>query len=196
MSEGKDMFPRSTIQEANRHLQALYHRVDELESIINEQQLKQLAADEAFKEKINEINRSHDTEVKVLDMRLRDLEKDVETLTETIHQKDFLLEKLTYQCQHLETILGYQSSLRDLLETMESSSISVDSARMTRPLSENSTSLKNGDIENSSPFPSSSSSSSHKAVLEYSVTEFSDNESPVNERKKKNFTTKDKEYYL
>ncbi|CAI9727893.1 Hypothetical predicted protein [Octopus vulgaris] len=77
MSEGKDMFPRSTIQEANRHLQALYHRVDELESIINEQQLKQLAADEAFKEKINEINRSHDTEVKVLDMRLRDLEKDV-----------------------------------------------------------------------------------------------------------------------
>lgn len=120
----------------------------------------------------------------------------VETLTETIHQKDFLLEKLTYQCQHLETILGYQSSLRDLLETMESSSISVDSARITRPLSENSTSLKNGDIENSSPFPSSSSSSSHKAVLEYSVTEFSDNESPVNERKKMSFTTKDKEYYL
>ncbi|GAB1601002.1 uncharacterized protein LOC115216746, partial [Argonauta hians] len=195
--EGKDMFPRSSIEEANRHLQALYQRVDELESIINEQHLKQSAADEAFKEKINEMNGNHEAEVKILDMRLRDLEKDVENLTETIHQKDFLLEKLSCQCQHLQTILGYQGSLRDLLETMESTSITVNSTPILHAYSESSaTSMKNGDIENSSPFPSSSPSSSHKNVLEYSVTEFSDNESPVNERKHKNFTAKDKEYYL
>lgn len=192
------MFPRSTIQEANRHLQALYKRVDELEAIISKQHQQQLATESAYKEEISDLNLKHEEDVSLLEQRIQDLENQVDTLSDTIHQKDSYIDKLACQCQQLETILGYQSSLRELLHTMESSSINSDHLGLIRPVSENSVSLKNGDIENSSPFPSSSSSSSsHKPVLEYSVTELSDNDSPpLSEHKRRSLVTSDKEYYL
>lgn len=74
------MFPRSTIQEANRHLQALYKRVDELEAIISKQHQQQLAAESAYKEEISDLNLKHEEDVSLLEQRIQDLENQVNKL--------------------------------------------------------------------------------------------------------------------
>lgn len=71
------MFPRSTIQEANRHLQALYKRVDELEAIISKQHQQQLATESAYKEEISDLNLKHEEDVSLLEQRIQDLENQV-----------------------------------------------------------------------------------------------------------------------
>lgn len=96
------MLNRTSIEEANKHLQALYGRVSQLESVVQEQHDALLAKDIFIQTKIDELRQQ--------DFIIQEMKHKIEEQDQELNQKD---EKIEYLEKDLSSKSMQISALRD-----------------------------------------------------------------------------------
>ena len=113
------MIPRTSIDEANRHLMALHKRVAELEHTVKDQHEALVAKDDFLKAKLHEVVVSKDQELKRLTEKLASAEKTVDIIQEQLRQKHQQVASLQRSCRQLQNLVMFKSTLKNLLKKME-----------------------------------------------------------------------------
>ena len=113
------MIPRTSIEEANRHLNLLHSRVHELEQTVTSQHDALQAKDEHFQSTIAEISSAKDTEIESIRRKLRESEQTVVILQHQIQQKDQMIANLQHNFGVMETLLNHKASVQHLLHAMK-----------------------------------------------------------------------------
>ncbi|KAI8787552.1 vimentin-type intermediate filament-associated coiled-coil protein [Biomphalaria glabrata] len=113
------MIPRTSIDEANRHLQQLHHRVNGLEKTVHEQHENLLAKDKLLQHKISELSSAKDKEIEILINKLRASERTVSVLQEELERKNHHILALQHSHAKLRRLLNFKDDVQDLLKTME-----------------------------------------------------------------------------
>lgn len=93
---------KSSIKEANDHLQALYKRVSDLETTVKEQAESLMKRDEEAQQNIEEVARNSGREISELRKSLEASESHVQSLLASCREKDTLISHLQYKCKLLD----------------------------------------------------------------------------------------------
>ena len=112
------MIPRTSIEEANKHLNLLHSRVNELEKTVTEQRDALIAKDEHLQSKITEISSAKNTEIESLQRKLHETEQTVFLLQQQVQRKDEVIATLQHNFGIVETLLNHRVSVQNLLKAM------------------------------------------------------------------------------
>ncbi|XP_013419482.2 uncharacterized protein LOC106180130 [Lingula anatina] len=112
-------FSKLNIQEANRHLQALHMRVQELESMVKEQAEALIRKDEQMQVKIAELVSAKEAEVTQFQQALYISEQKVQNLMTLSRNKDARIFQLKQRCEHLDELLKTKPVLENILEILK-----------------------------------------------------------------------------
>jgi uncharacterized coiled-coil protein SlyX len=172
------MLNRTSIEEANKHLQALYSRVSELESTVQEQQSALSAKDSFIQTKIKEL--SHQ-DLAIKDLRNKLEERDVEVSKNneiiTILQKELLaknaqLDILKQKCKALSDLMDLIPDLKAYCSKVEAVALIVNDiddgyvrVNASPSLSDEADNTDGGDIGNHS-----AGSGIHEVVADESIS--------------------------
>ncbi|KAH9523461.1 hypothetical protein Btru_040068 [Bulinus truncatus] len=113
------MIPRTSIDEANRHLQQLHQRVNVLEKTVHDQHEHLLSKDKLLQNKISEITSAKDKEMESLVNKLVASERTVSVLQEELERKNHHIMALQHSHAKLRRLLNFKDDVQDLLKTME-----------------------------------------------------------------------------
>lgn len=113
------MVTRVSIEEANRHLQALHKRVQELESVVSEQHDALLAKDEHLKAKVAEISSARDADAKAYHARLEECHTKIIRLEDDLNAKNNQIDSLQKNCRVLHRLVLFKTGLKDLMRCIE-----------------------------------------------------------------------------
>ncbi|XP_059149486.1 vimentin-type intermediate filament-associated coiled-coil protein-like [Physella acuta] len=113
------MIPRTSIDEANKHLKQLHHRVFDLEKTVHEQNDTLQSKDRAFQNKISELTITKDKEIEILVNKLLASERTVSILQEELERKNHQISALQHSHSKLRRLLNFKDDIQDLLKTME-----------------------------------------------------------------------------
>lgn len=113
------MIPRTSIEEANKHLNLLHSRVNELEKTVTEQHDALVAKDEHLQSKIAEISTSKNAEIESLRRKLHETEQTVFLLQQQVQRKDEVIATLHHNFGVVETLLNHRVSVQHLLKAMK-----------------------------------------------------------------------------
>ncbi|XP_019645733.1 PREDICTED: vimentin-type intermediate filament-associated coiled-coil protein-like [Branchiostoma belcheri] len=106
---------RTSIKEANEHLQQLYGRVAELEKTVQEQAESLIKKDEQMQTRLKEVTQEKDSEIAELRRSLEASEAHVQKLVASLKERDATMHHLQHKCQLLEDISQYKPMLEGLL---------------------------------------------------------------------------------
>ncbi len=109
---------KSSIKEANDHLQALYKRVSELESTVKEQAESLMKRDEEAQRNLQELSRNKDREITELRKSLEASEAHVQGLLSNSRDKDTVISHLQYKCKLLEDATQSLPALDQLMRVL------------------------------------------------------------------------------
>ncbi|XP_067678533.1 vimentin-type intermediate filament-associated coiled-coil protein-like [Haliotis asinina] len=144
------MIPRTSIDEANRHLLALHKRVNELENTVKEQNDALHAKDELLKTKVSEIEAAKKRELAKLSEKLVSTEKTVEIIQEQLRQKHQQVAILQRSCRLMQNLVSFKHNVKDLLSCIDDAEKDMASQRDFLSLyTDSSTAITNN--ANSSP---------------------------------------------
>lgn len=120
------MLNRTSIEEANKHLQALYSRVNELEGIVQEQKNALSAKDSFIQTKIQELSHQ-DVVIKDLKNKLEESNQEVSKSNETInnlqkelHVKNAQMDILKQKSKALNDLMNLIPDLKSYCSKVES----------------------------------------------------------------------------
>lgn len=113
------MIPRTSIDEANKHLNLLHKRVADLEKTVKEQHEALIAKDEFLQNKVMEITAAKDEEIQGLRKELHESERTVTVLQKQLEEKNQELERVHYKFDNVKTLLAHKTNVRHLLKAME-----------------------------------------------------------------------------
>ncbi|KAM7541714.1 hypothetical protein Aperf_G00000017867 [Anoplocephala perfoliata] len=116
---GGDGTPKSSIEEANKHLAAMAQKIRELEKTVEDQKQELLEKDERAAQCIKEITDNHYTEVDELKAKIKDHTSTIRTLQGDIKRRDTELNILRQRARMLDEVLRYKASLAKLTITLE-----------------------------------------------------------------------------
>ncbi|KAK7495052.1 hypothetical protein BaRGS_00013692 [Batillaria attramentaria] len=128
------MIPRTSIEEANKHLNLLHSRVADLEKTVKEQHEALIAKDEFLQNKVSELSAAKDEEIVGLQQKLDESERTVTVLKKQMEEKDQELAKLHYKFNNLKTLLAHKTNVRHLLKAMEEAEAKVMGMLLDAPL--------------------------------------------------------------
>lgn len=130
---------RTSIVEANKHLELLHERVNDLENDIQVRTEHDQALKSSFeKEKQNLLmnlkrlkaeSAAKDVELKELRKLLDISNKKVDDYRRQLEQKDAVVDNLKDKCKHMASILSYQPMLQNLITTMSKVNLLEQPAR-------------------------------------------------------------------
>ena len=109
---------KSSIKEANEHLQALYQRVSELETTVKEQAESLMKRDEDAQRSIDDLTRAKDREINELRKSLEASEGHVQSLLGSCREKDTLISHLQYKCKLLDDATRCIPTLDQLMKVL------------------------------------------------------------------------------
>lgn len=113
------MIPRTSIDEANRHLQQLHHRVQDLEVTVHNQHEALQSKDTLLQQRLNEISSAKDQEIEGLSEKLMASERTVSILQEELERKNQQILALQHGMSRLKRVLNFKDDVKDLLKTIE-----------------------------------------------------------------------------
>lgn len=113
------MISRTNIEEANKHLNALTKKIQQLEFTVQDQHDALLTKDAFLACSVEEITSAKDSEITQLSDKLAATEDTVKLLKEHLKQKDRRLKDLEDKCHILDGILLFQPSIQSLCESMK-----------------------------------------------------------------------------
>ncbi|KAK3784497.1 hypothetical protein RRG08_004680 [Elysia crispata] len=113
------MIPRTSIEEANRHLQQLHERVNHLETTVKEQNENLIAKDKLLHIRVSELGSTKDKEIEGLANKLLASERTVSVLQEELERKNQQIVALQHSHSKLRRLLNFKDDIKDLLKTME-----------------------------------------------------------------------------
>ncbi|GFO03270.1 vimentin-type intermediate filament-associated coiled-coil protein [Plakobranchus ocellatus] len=113
------MIPRTSIEEANRHLQQLHERVNHLETTVKEQNDNLIAKDKLLQIRVSELASTKDKEIEGLANKLLASERTVSVLQEELERKNQQILALQHSHSKLRRLLNFKDDVKDLLKTME-----------------------------------------------------------------------------
>ncbi|XP_035829472.1 uncharacterized protein LOC118479025 [Aplysia californica] len=113
------MIPRTSIDEANRHLQQLHKRLHELEVTVHTQHEALAAKDKFLQKRVTEISTAKDKEIEGLSKKLLASERTVSVLQEELERKNQQIFALQHSHSKIRRLLNFKDDLSDLLRTME-----------------------------------------------------------------------------
>lgn len=137
-------YSRVNIEEANKHLKQLHHRVIELE---NQVQMQTIHADELrranleLQQRLKESDSEKNSRILELTERLRQSERHVQQLLEAAEERDAAVSKLEKKARLFYEVVEHKSSLERILQVMEELSVLQEDSENS--VLENS--LRNGD---------------------------------------------------
>ena len=128
---------KSNIKEANKHLQALYTRVTDLETALKErdQSLEQLA--QQHDRALGQIVLNKDSEIADLKYKLDVADNKIKQLEKSVDLKSQAIDKLESHSQILNKILRYRPVLEKLLNSMDISDDIVLNTKQNSPKKDN-----------------------------------------------------------
>lgn len=109
---------RSSIKEANDHLQLLHQRVVELETTVQNQAEALMKKDEIMQAKLRELAEIKDLEIDELTKRLEYSEEKLKKLEHLLRDKDQVIEQLSNRCVSAEEVSAYTPAIEKLLAAM------------------------------------------------------------------------------
>ncbi|GFQ84204.1 uncharacterized protein TNCV_3408321 [Trichonephila clavipes] len=110
---------RTSIKEANDHLQLLHERVMELEATTQEQSEALKKKDELLQTTIRDITDLKDAEIHDLATIIDQLRDRIKKLEHLIREKDQQIELLNHRCSIAEDVASYTPSVEKLLSAMK-----------------------------------------------------------------------------
>lgn len=110
---------RTSIKEANDHLQLLHERVMELEATTQEQSEALKKKDELLQTTIRDITDLKDSEIHDLASVIDQLRDRIKKLEHLIREKDQQIELLNHRCSIAEDVASYTPSVEKLLSAMK-----------------------------------------------------------------------------
>lgn len=113
------MIPRTSIEEANKHLQQLHERVNHLETTVKEQSENLIAKDKLLHIRVTELGSAKDKEMEVLTNKLIASERTMSILQEELERKNQQIIALQQSHSTLRRLLNFKDDIKDLLKTME-----------------------------------------------------------------------------
>lgn len=119
------MIPRTSIEEANKHLNLLHKRVADLEKTVKEQHEALVAKDDFLQSKVSDISSAKDEEIQGLQQKLQESERTVSVLQKQMEEKDQELSMLRFKFDNLKTLLAHKTNVRHLLKAMEETEAKV-----------------------------------------------------------------------
>ncbi|XP_023221808.1 uncharacterized protein LOC111623456 [Centruroides sculpturatus] len=109
---------RSSIKEANDHLQLLHQRVVELETTVQDQAEALIKKDEMMQSKLRELAEIKDLEIDELTKRIEYSDEKLKKLEHLLREKDQLIEQLSNRCVLAEEVSAYTPAIEKLLAAM------------------------------------------------------------------------------
>lgn len=119
------MIPRTSIDEANKHLNMLHKRVEELEKTVKEQHEALIAKDEFLQTKVSDVSSAKDEEIHALQHRLRESERTITVLQKQLEEKEQEILKANYKFNNVKTLLAHKNNVRHLLRAMDEAEAKV-----------------------------------------------------------------------
>lgn len=113
------MIPRTSIDEANRHLQQLHKRVHDLEITIQDQQEALITKDKLLQNRLAEVSLIKEREIEGLANKLLASERTVSVLQEELERKNQQILALQQSHARLRRLINFKDDIKDLLKTME-----------------------------------------------------------------------------
>ncbi|GFT13400.1 uncharacterized protein NPIL_256951 [Nephila pilipes] len=110
---------RTSIKEANDHLQLLHERVMELEATTQEQSEALKKKDELLQTTIRDITDLKDSEIHDLATVIDQLRDRIKKLEHLIREKDQQIELLNHRCSIAEDVASYTPTVEKLLSAMK-----------------------------------------------------------------------------
>ncbi|KAG8183048.1 hypothetical protein JTE90_018094 [Oedothorax gibbosus] len=110
---------RTSIKEANDHLQLLHERVMELESTTQQQSLALKDKDELLTTTVRGITELKDTEIQSLSTVIDQLRDRIKKLEHLLREKDQQIETLNHRCSLAEDVASYTPTVEKLLIAMK-----------------------------------------------------------------------------
>ncbi|KAL1485116.1 hypothetical protein MTO96_032165 [Rhipicephalus appendiculatus] len=109
---------RSSIKEANDHLQLLHVKVAELERTVQEQAEALIKKDEAMQTRIRDVGDAKDARIAELEAQLTAAEERIRKQEELIRDRDMQLELLSHRYALVEEVAAYTPVVEKLLAAM------------------------------------------------------------------------------
>ncbi|KAK6180528.1 hypothetical protein SNE40_012668 [Patella caerulea] len=113
------MIPRTTIDEANKHITGLHKKVYELEALVKQQNEALHAKDEFHQEKLSELSSAKEMEIGMLQEKVQAKERTVTILQEQMSQKNQQLAVLQRNCRALKKVISFKTDLSELLVAID-----------------------------------------------------------------------------
>jgi hypothetical protein len=121
---------RVNIDEANKHLQMLMERINELEATVKEQTEALIRKDDQTAMQLTEMEREKNSQVGRLQRELRESENTVEQIREMCRDRDITIAKLRQKAAILDDILKYKPMFEKLgFHLIQGERIAVDMAK-------------------------------------------------------------------
>ena len=134
---------RTNIEEANKHLQLLHGRIQELENTVKEQTESLMKKDESMQLKLRDLVAQQDEEVQFLREKVEAGENQNHKLKAIIKEKDDNIIQLQQKCDILNDILKSTPALQQLVLTMSKAQMLVNGDVGSVPDSSNQSPLAN-----------------------------------------------------
>ncbi|XP_064477322.1 uncharacterized protein LOC135391143 [Ornithodoros turicata] len=109
---------RSSIKEANDHLQLLHVKVVELERTVQEQAEALIKKDETMQARIRDVGDAKDARIAELESQLAAAEERVKKYDEMIRDRDMQIELLTHRYSLVDEVAAYTPVVEKLLTAM------------------------------------------------------------------------------
>uniref|UniRef100_A0A0X3PEF3 Vimentin-type intermediate filament-associated coiled-coil protein n=1 Tax=Schistocephalus solidus TaxID=70667 RepID=A0A0X3PEF3_SCHSO len=116
---GGDSAYKTTIEEANKHLNALSKRIEELEAALEEQKAEMERREVIYTESVKELHELRDQETATLSAKVKEYGSTIRCLESDLRRRDTELNILRQRCRILDEILRYKASLAKLTITLE-----------------------------------------------------------------------------
>nr|VZI37092.1 unnamed protein product [Spirometra erinaceieuropaei] len=116
---GGDSAYKTNIEEANKHLDALAKRIEELEAALEEQKAEMERRDEVYTQSVKELHQLRDQETASLSAKVKEYGSTIRCLESDIKRRDAELNILRQRCRMLDEIMRYKASLAKLTITLE-----------------------------------------------------------------------------
>ncbi|CAN7978813.1 hypothetical protein HPB47_001926 [Ixodes persulcatus] len=142
---------RSSIKEANDHLQLLHVKVAELERTVQEQAEALIKKDEAMQARIRDVGDAKDCRIAELEAQLAAAEERLHKHEDLLRERDMQLELLSHRYALVDEVAAYTPVVEKLLAAMKRLP-----ARSGRPQQQRSRANSRGSLSTASVRPKSS----------------------------------------
>ncbi|CAH8634862.1 unnamed protein product [Schistosoma guineensis] len=146
--------PKTHIEEANRHLNALTTRIKELEIQLKTKEEELNKKEEDFNIVMQEVHVKRETEVNNLNELIFKQNVKLQRLERDLLNRDSELSVLRKRCRMFDEVLRYKATLAKLTITMEQAEQYANLTAKSYPVSANSNGVKSPlDVINTDPSP-------------------------------------------